>query len=111
MPAKGKLLLRKHKPHMSGTKASGYTRAPDCGRCARVGSPAMGTMKIRVRRFFDDLGLSEWQKAVRDAAREGHPIPPPPAEVHNYRTCRDEYCGREACRAYREGLEDGHTDY
>lgn len=71
----------------------------------------MGTMKSRMGRFFDDLGLTEYQKAVRDAAREGRPLPPRPPEVHKYRTCRDEFCDEEACRAYREGLEDGRDDY
>ena len=76
----------------------------------RVGCPGMGTLKAKIQQFFDDLGLSDWQKAARDAAREGRPIPARPAEEHHYRTCRDEFCDLEACRAYREGLEDGRDD-
>jgi len=63
----------------------------------------------RNRRFWDDFGFSEYGKAVRDAAREGRPIPPPPP--HSYRTCRDEFCDQEACQVYREGLEDGREDW
>ena len=64
----------------------------------------MGDFRARARQFWADFGLSERQKAMRD----GRPLPPP--EPHHYRTCRDEYCPEELCRAYREGLEDGRED-
>lgn len=28
---------------------------------------------------------------------------------HLYQTCRDESCGRPACRAYKAGVEDGYA--
>lgn len=40
------------------------------------------------------------QKQGRKQGRRGH----------NYRTCRDEDCGRPACEAYREGYELGWDD-
>lgn len=61
----------------------------------------------RFRQFWADFGLSEWGTEALAAHREGRPIPPAPEEPHHYRTCRDEFCPEELCRAYREGLEDG----
>ena len=70
----------------------------------------MGDFRARTRQFWRDFGLTDWQKAALAAHREGRPIPPAPEEPHHYRTCRDEFCPEEACRAYREGLEDGQED-
>jgi len=39
-------------------------------------------------------------RARRKPRRPGRP-------VHDYRSCRDEDCGRLTCRAFREGLEAG----
>jgi hypothetical protein len=60
----------------------------------------MGDFKARTRQFWADFGLSETGKAIRDGL-------PPPEEPHHYRTCQDEDCPEELCRAYQEGLEDG----
>jgi hypothetical protein len=70
----------------------------------------MGDFKARTLRFWRDFGLSEYGKAASAAAREGRPLPSPPPEPHHYRTCRDEFCEEELCRAYREGLEDGRDE-
>jgi hypothetical protein len=61
----------------------------------------VGDFWARTKRYWADYGLSETGKAIRD----GRPLPPP--EPHHWRTCEDEYCPEEPCRAYREGLEDG----
>jgi hypothetical protein len=53
------------------------------------------------RQWWADVGMSETAKALRD----GRPLPPP--EPHHYRRCRDEDCPEEACRAYRDGRQDG----
>jgi len=79
---------RKVKPSLSVTLAT-------CSKCGKPYSNPL-THKCKVKTDF---------KARRKAATAKPKRPP-----HNYRTCKDGDCRRQACEAYKEGYDDGEAD-
>lgn len=84
----------------------------ECPRCKRrIGNPITHVCKTRTN--FKRKAAAAKKNRAQDRRRQAASL----AKVkrarsglagqrHDYRTCRDEHCGRAACVAYRDGLAD-----
>lgn len=90
----------------------------DCPRCKRpVANPVTHICKVKTD-FRRKTGAAKKQRAagrrrqaasvakVKRARASG-----PARTRHDYRTCKDAYCARVACVAYRDGIDDCPLDH